>query len=45
MYFGAGVVLVVQNAEFGVPPFAVQVEFAFFVFVEFNAPAYELLEL
>jgi len=31
LYFGAGIVFVVENAEFRVPSFAVQVELAFFI--------------
>ena len=43
--FGTGVVLVMEDAELGVTAFAVQVEFAFFVFIEVYTPFDELLDL
>ena len=43
--FCAGVVLVVQDSELRVSALAMQVEVAFFVSVERNAPLYELVDL
>ena len=43
--FGSRVVLVVQDAEFGVSAFAVQVKVAVFVLVEVDAPLYEFVYL
>ena len=45
LYFGAGVVLMVQDAELGVATFLVQVEVSLFVFVKFHSPVYQFLDL
>ena len=45
LYFGAGIVFVVENAEFRVPSFAVQVELAFFIFIKIHSPVDERFNL
>lgn len=45
LYFRAGVVFVVQYAEFGMPAFSMQVEVSLFVFIKINPPADQLFDL
>ena len=45
LYFRSRIVGVVQNSEFRVPAFAVQVELSVLLLVEVHAPVHELLDL
>ena len=38
LYFGTGIVFMMQNTKFGVAPFAMQIKVAVFVFVEVYTP-------
>ena len=38
LYFSSRIVFVVKDTEFRVSPFAVQVKFAFLIFVEVHSP-------
>ena len=45
LYFGSCIVFVMENAEFRMSPFLVQVKLSVFFFIEINAPFDQLLYL